>query len=290
MLNLAATLLLGALLAPLSSATPAPSVLPRPFDCAAGLPDPAVMEQIKEWHDESTSDVDKRTSTSNANSITVDTYFHVVSSTKNSGIVTAQQMSNQLAVMNGAYASSHVSFKLISTDYTVNDAWASQTGSLPMTTALRKGTYSSLNIYFLTDLGSGVLGTCALPSPNPGSSTSQYYIVDGCYVAAQSVPGGSIYGYNQGKTAVHETGHWLGLLHTFQGNSCSGDGDSIADTPQQSTSTNGCPANKDSCPNVAGLDPIHNYMDYSQDSCYTQFTPGQNTRIFQMWNSYRAGK
>lgn len=73
--------------------------------------------------------------------------------------------------------------------------------------------------------------------------------------------------YDQGKTAVHEVGHWFGLLHTFQDNSCEkgSSGDFIADTPQQLTATDGCPVGKDSCPGVEGVDAIGNFMDYSSD-------------------------
>jgi hypothetical protein len=89
---------------------------------------------------------------------------------------------------------------------------------------------------------------------------------DGCNVHAGSMPGGNVRGNNLGKTAVHEVGHWFGLLHTFAGYSCTGDGDFISDTPQASTSTSGCPVGKDSCPKVPGLDPVTNYMDYSTDA------------------------
>ena len=82
------------------------------------------------------------------------------------------------------------------------------------------------------------------------------------------MPNGPVVGYNLGKTAVHEVGHWFGLLHTFQDNTCdSGDaGDFIDDTPRQSVSTDGCPVGKDSCPDQPGLDPIHNFMDYGTDA------------------------
>ena len=44
------------------------------------------------------------------------------------------------------------------------------------------------------------------------------YATDGCNVLAGSMPKAPfpVYGYNLGKTAVHEVGHWFGLLHTFQ--------------------------------------------------------------------------
>lgn len=77
-----------------------------------------------------------------------------------------------------------------------------------------------------------------------------------------------MYQFDEGKTAVHEVGHWFGLLHTFQDQTCASTdrGDYIDDTPQEATPTDGCPVGKDSCPGSPGVDPIGNYMDYSSDA------------------------
>ena len=61
----------------------------------------------------------------------------------------------------------------------------------------------------------------------------------------------------------------------------------MADTPAQSGPTTGCPEGQDTCP-APGLDPIHNYMDYSYDTCYTMFTAGQTSRMQTMFSAYRA--
>lgn len=195
----------------------------------------------------------------------------------------------------------------------INETWASNGDDLGMKLALRRGTYSTLNVYFQTDLqgstgdaaralyrdGSDqtdpttILGFCSLPDPNihPGSSRADY-VSDGCNILARTMPGGSLLNYNKGGTAVHEIGHWHGLLHTFQDESCSpqNPGDYIADTPQQSVPTSGCPLRKDSCPQSPGLDAIHNFMDYSSDECYQEFTAAQGVRMRSMWAAMRQGK
>ncbi|KAL8662085.1 MAG: hypothetical protein Q9168_008311 [Polycauliona sp. 1 TL-2023] len=223
-----------------------------------------------------------------AATLNVKAYFHVVESAAKKGSVTQAQLTNQAAVLNSDYAPSGISFTLVSSDFTVNDNWATGNYDSDMKPALRKGTYADLNVYFLSDLGGGLLGICNFPTTaSPSSSTFQQ---DGCNVLEQSVPGGTAAPFNLGGTATHEIGHWFGLFHVFQGSACSGAGDSVSDTPLQKTPTSGCPANKDSCPNAAGLDDIHNYMDYSDDSCYTRFTAGQTTRMKQMYSMYRAGK
>jgi hypothetical protein len=112
----------------------------------------------------------------------------------------------------------------------------------------------------------------------------------------RTLPGSSFYPYNLGHTVTHETGHWLGLQHTFQ-SGCVVDtagGDQVADTPAEKNANFGCPSDRtDSCPGnvggLAGVDPIHNYMDYTDDSCMNNFTPDQTARMRQMYRLYRSG-
>lgn len=225
--------------------------------------------------------------------ITIDTYLHLLTTTAAAGSLTPDMATAQVAALNKAYNRIGITFNLVNVSTTVNDTWAIADGTAmdDLKKALRAGSYRDLNLYFHSDPAGGILGTCTLPSQVTAQTTAAEYYTDGCNINGHTMPGGSLTGYNMGMTAVHETGHWLGLLHTFEGYSCDGEGDLISDTPMQSTSTDGCPAKppKDSCPSKTGVDPIHNYMDYSSDACYSQFTPGQVARIQSLWGTYREG-
>lgn len=156
---------------------------------------------------------------------------------------------------------------------TTNTTWAQNGDDFNMKASLRRGSYSSLNLYFQTQLAhdpaspstSQFLGFSSLPDNSGKAPRSQAYITDGCNIHAGTMPGGYVIGSNLGRTAVHEIGHWFGLLHTFWGYSCDGEGDLVSDTRQERTATSGCPRTKNSCPNLPGLDPITNFMDYSSD-------------------------
>ncbi|EOD43825.1 putative metalloprotease protein [Neofusicoccum parvum UCRNP2] len=222
-----------------------------------------------------------------ASSISVPVWFHVVSasSTEADGNIPDAKIADQLDVLNAHYAPHSVSFTHAGTTRTVNRGWADDGNELAMKTSLRRGDYKTLNVYLQRTLTRNALGYAYFPA-NVAVNSANYYR-DGASIMAQSVPGGTEAPYNLGGTLTHEVGHWLGLYHTFQGG-CTGAGDEIADTPAQDGWEPGCAVGNDSCPNQAGLDPVHNYMGYSDDACYTEFTPNQEERIYSMWDQFRA--
>ena len=84
-------------------------------------------------------------------------------------------------------------------------------------------------------------------------------------------------------------GHHLGLNHTFH-NSCSSVNDGIDDTPAMHEDYNyTCDENQDSCPEMDGLDPVRNYMNYSSDACQNNFTQGQEDYMGYIIENYHPG-
>jgi hypothetical protein len=222
---------------------------------------------------------------------TVPVYFHVVTGGA-AGNLTGRQIAAQMRVLNRTFAGGEggantgFTFELAGVTRTDNARWFTTTTGAEhdMKRTLRQGGANALNIYSTT--AGAYLGWAYLPSIL--ESPSQAYL-DGVVIDWESIPGTSdryAGEFDLGETATHEVGHWLNLEHTFYGG-CTVRGDFVADTPAEKTPTSGCPAGKDTCP-APGLDPIHNYMDYSFDTCYTEFTPGQAQRMKDAWLFYRA--
>jgi hypothetical protein len=221
---------------------------------------------------------------------TIPVYLHVITDGAD-GQLTPKQIADQITVLNltfgGFYGGADTGFRftLAGVDTTNNPAWfagATFEDEVAMKTALKRGGPTDLDIYSTS--GAGFLGFAYLPKI---AKDNHYSVLDGIVMHWGSVPGGFIEGFNLGYTAVHEAGHWLGLLHTFD-QGCIGHGDYVDDTPYEATPTSGCPEGKDTCTRGVGLDPIHNYMDYSDDPCYTQFTPGQAARMQAQYLHWRV--
>jgi hypothetical protein len=145
-----------------------------------------------------------------------------------------------------------------------------------------------LNVW-VGNLSQGTLGYAQFPgSPANIDGVVLYYRTIGKFPANPHAD----YAYNQGRTATHEIGHYLGLEHIWGANTSDcGDSDGIADTPPQEDANGGCPRGRiTSCDNgAAGGDMYQNYMDYTNDACMHLFTRDQAAYMYNLVSAARPG-
>jgi pregnancy-associated plasma protein-A len=140
-----------------------------------------------------------------------------------------------------------------------------------------------LNIWCCA-LGGGLLGYAQFPG-GP-AETDGVVILNTAFGTRGTVEAP----FDLGRTATHEVGHWLNLLHIWGDDrlGCRGS-DNVSDTPNQGGSNTGCPDFPSiSCSNGPHGDMFMNYMDYTDDACMCLFSRGQVTRMHAALDGPRA--
>lgn len=229
--------------------------------------------------------------------IQIPVHVHVLRTKKVRG-PSPKRVDRQLRVLEDAFAggqsetntATDFSFVLASLERVRNRNWyrarIAGKADRAMRKTLHRGGPDALNVYIgaprprAGDGGGQLLGWSSLPWQAANKPRQ-----DGVTLHRKAMAGGAFAGYDEGDTLVHEVGHWLGLLHTFEGG-CA-DEDFIEDTPPEAYPSTTCRA-RDSCDDDLGPDPIHNFMDYSPDACMYEFTPGQVAWMADTWTLYRA--
>jgi hypothetical protein len=214
--------------------------------------------------------------------------FHVIYEVQNGeiiGDVFLEQIDQQINQLTQEYRRKGFTFYLFSVDAVESHKWSNlKMGSAAEKKAKRALAItpeSVLNVYTVPNPKGGLLGWATFPWMFASEADPRAGVV----IDTGTLPGGDEAPYDLGATLVHEAGHYLGLFHTFQ-DGCSGDGDYCEDTAAEREAAFGCPVGRDTCVGD-GPDPIHNFMDYSDDDCLFEFTQDQKSRMNWAVSTYR---
>jgi hypothetical protein len=220
--------------------------------------------------------------------IQVPVVVHVITDADcTTGDVSDALIASQIAVLDEDFAASGIDFVLVETTRDCDATWYQDDGDY--WTPLARDPARFLNLY--TNTAGGSRGYVPSLPAAPDSLAGQ--VADRVVInwLAFGRPG-PFPPHDQGRTATHEIGHYLGLFHPyFEGcgvaaePDCYTTGDRICDTPPDQASHDGCPVGAVSCDGTPV--PIANFMELTDDACMTEFTAEQTQRMRCTLATYR---
>ena len=165
-------------------------------------------------------------------------------------------------------------------NFDIDDMKFSETGGIEAWPTQRYLNIWIVNSIVNNDSNETILGYAYRPGAAPSAA------VDGLAIVyyAFGTTGNVSPSYDAGKTAAHEIGHYLNLMHPWgpsnQSTNCNED-DEVEDTPRTSAPNYNCLLNFNQCSNEDPdlPDMVQNYMDYADDACSNLFTLGQKERV-----------
>ncbi|CAK0869047.1 unnamed protein product [Prorocentrum cordatum] len=179
-----------------------------------------------------------------------------------------------------------ISFKLVNISIVTDIACARQ--GFTNTRLMHKYNEHAENFFtvvIITNDQSGVLGQTEFPHDLAEEDPENMVVVSSVGFRGDASRYNGDMMYDEGDTVVHEAGHGFGLYHTFEG-SCGGRGDYVDDTQEEAMPHYDCVSDR-SC--GGDTDPVHNFMDYSPDTCMVGFTEGQKRRAWCELENHRSG-
>ncbi|MFN8310937.1 MAG: M43 family zinc metalloprotease [Chitinophagales bacterium] len=213
-------------------------------------------------------------------------FYHLIGSSDHKGVKPMGEVLQSHCDLNAAYASSDIQFYIAGIDSIYNDAYYNFTGNEGDQAMNQYNVPDVCNVY----VNKSPKGLCGYATfPNTGANGGGIFLSGGCF------------GTNT-TTLPHEMGHYLGLLHTFEGwnynqefvdgSNCSNAGDYLCDTPADFLDSRwACPYTGNQTDDHGDLyrtviDPTL-YMSYSLDNCQNRFSPSQRTKTYNTLQNYR---
>ncbi|CAL2092319.1 conserved protein of unknown function precursor containing a T9SS type A C-terminal secretion signal [Tenacibaculum sp. 190524A02b] len=245
-----------------------------------------------------------------SSTIIIPVVFHIYGRTQNGSTITDENIINSLKMVNedfqglnpdfdtvdplfvGRKSKTNILFKLAAIDPNgnpttgiVDHAASGGQGNYnsPIVAADAWDNYKYMNVYITEKIhddgkDSTRSGIAWYPSKKDSDANLARVVYNGRYLKGNTDD-------EFASILTHEFGHWLNLLHTFEGGCASLTQDYVSDTPQEdkASSDDGCIVGATDCGD--SLINYENYMGYdSAGGCAKMFTKGQTDRMYAALN------